>query len=79
MIDDAGRRLPWDTAKPDNVSSYLASVAEETTRSCGSIAPSSFGQEGEFQKISDGDFHMTPDTGATVCEQPASVSRVVSK
>ena len=58
MIDEAGRRPPWDTAKPDNVSSYLASVAEETTRSCGSIAPSSFGQEGEFQKISDGDFHI---------------------
>jgi hypothetical protein len=58
VIDEAGRRLPWDTAKPDNVSSYLASVAEETTRSSGSIAPSPFGQEGEFQKISDEDFHI---------------------
>jgi hypothetical protein len=37
-----GRRPPWDTAKPENVSSYLASVAEETTRSCGSIASVSF-------------------------------------
>jgi hypothetical protein len=27
------------------------------------LLPSPFGQEGDFQKISDGDFHMTPDIG----------------
>jgi TetR/AcrR family transcriptional regulator, transcriptional repressor for nem operon len=35
---------------PDNVSSYLASVAEETTRSCGSIAPVSFWSGGGVSK-----------------------------